>query len=444
MDDEQEQYEYKNDRDKDYTLERFERDKKLFGSPQDTEIEEQIYEEYDIDKEEYDDYIEDKYESSERNSDYNPLTEEELEIYRMAVKKREQEASEREKRLVHERIQKEKDDISHRLKWRDEINKWKRERNVPISELPEMPLLKEYQMMLEFYEEEAKKKRIELAKKHITEHNSIVLERKKRVYKGKPQGDLKKMAQNMVKTVKTVAKPVKTCPNIETAILPQTEEQHTEIQPVLPELVKGKTMDLTTFLGTKSNPAKLCFSFSSIDAQPTKGVGESGEGNFDKLGRIKDWRKKLSNLWKAPFYLDGKHWQSVEHYIQSKKFVGEFADSFALESKSELSTYPLMAKFAGSKEGLFRINGKMTLIRPKHIKMVSSYMKNAQKFLILAIYAKFSQDEHLGRLLLETGNAELWEDCNKRATWLEKVRNCIRYIEDNGLEYAELSSKFLY
>ena len=55
------------------------------------------------------------------------------------------------------------------------------------------------------------------------------------------------------------------------------------------------------------------------------------EGDLDKynaLRKIKDWRKKLSNFWISPFNLEGKRWQSVEHYYQGSKFKSNPEYSF--------------------------------------------------------------------------------------------------------------------
>ena len=114
---------------------------------------------------------------------------------------------------------------------------------------------------------------------------------------------------------------------------------------------------------------RFMFYSKSSDSKPGKGAGEhlaSEDANkFEELSKIKDWRKKLSNFWIAPFILHGKRWASVEHYYQGSKFKGtpEFYNQFSLDSDSELSKDPVLAKAAGGKTGMFQ--GKR--VRPKEI-----------------------------------------------------------------------------
>ena len=129
------------------------------------------------------------------------------------------------------------------------------------------------------------------------------------------------------------------------------------------------------------------FYSKSTDSKPGKGAGEhlapEDPDKFEELSKIKDWRKKLSNFWIAPFRLDGKRWASVEHYYQGSKFKGtpEFYNQFSLDSGSELSKDPLLAK-AGGKTGKFQ--GKR--VRPKEIVIDSDFLKvNPENFIVEVI-----------------------------------------------------------
>tara|TARA_B100001057_G_scaffold452254_1_gene495986 strand:- start:38 stop:799 length:762 start_codon:yes stop_codon:yes gene_type:complete len=167
-----------------------------------------------------------------------------------------------------------------------------------------------------------------------------------------------------------------------------------------------------------------------------KGAGEkipeSARLKYTTLESIKNWRRKLSTEYIAPFDLDNNTWNSVEHYmvaIHFKKNNYPFYLAFTLDRNPEstLAKDPTYAKAALSKSG---IKNKV-LIRPKEIKVDNISQSEYKNALLKATRAKFSENDELKTLLLATNDAKLQEYMYKKppriADELMEIRKELKY-----------------
>ena len=149
------------------------------------------------------------------------------------------------------------------------------------------------------------------------------------------------------------------------------------------------------------------------DGAPKPGKGSNEKMNPSKaiqytdLAKIKDWRRKLDDSWSSiVFEVDNHKWASVEHYMQGAKFRKGFPDFyrlFALDSNSEFSKDPHMAKKIGNNE---KIKGKD--LRPKEVKVDADYeLGRKEEERKLAVEAKFRQNPDMAALLKATHDAKL-------------------------------------
>ena len=187
-----------------------------------------------------------------------------------------------------------------------------------------------------------------------------------------------------------------------------------EIPLISNDVIVETTYDNTLHQYLYDDDIVFSFNINSASKKPSMpGKGTGGEtipsdkiSMFGELHGINKWRNKLSNLWEQDFILDDHKWQSVEHYYQGSKFKDKNPDfyfSFSLDSKSELSKDPDMAKNAGSNNGKHK--GK--LLRPHTIQPDPDFETRMSREMYKAQYAKFSQTPDLKTLLLATKSAKL-------------------------------------
>jgi len=149
----------------------------------------------------------------------------------------------------------------------------------------------------------------------------------------------------------------------------------------------------------------------SHNSPPGKGSGEiigaDDALTYGQLSGISDWRKKLDDTWQQPFSIDNHRWNSVEHYYQGSKFKRRNPDfylSFSLDSGTDLSKNPYMARGAGGRTGAF----EGELLRPKTVEIDPDFYETRHAFERTgAVKAKFSQNADLLRALAETKRAKL-------------------------------------
>jgi hypothetical protein len=190
-----------------------------------------------------------------------------------------------------------------------------------------------------------------------------------------------------------------------------SEEQSTNTTTTTTSQANESTTIMQSDLYIPNGTVLQFYSKSNDKPAPGMGAGEQlgveGIAAYSELKRIISWRKMLSNFWESSFVLHGHKWLSVEHYYQGSKFKKnnpEFYLQFSLDSNSELSKNVLMSKSAGGKTGKFKGN----LIRPKNITADDDFFKGrGDKEMEDAMYAKFTQNEELKKVLLATKRAKL-------------------------------------
>ena len=164
---------------------------------------------------------------------------------------------------------------------------------------------------------------------------------------------------------------------------------------------------------TEEEPVFQFYSKSSDTPDPGRGAGEritDGQiEEFRELGSMVGWRKVLSNFYMAPFKLDGRTWNSVEHYYHANKFKKghpEFYELFTVESGSAMSKDPVFAKAAGGKTGVYK---REKYKRDKDIVMDEDFFSSGRSKRVMeeGQRAKYTQDERAKRVLLATKNATL-------------------------------------
>lgn len=196
------------------------------------------------------------------------------------------------------------------------------------------------------------------------------------------------------------------------AIIPDFQKFTSSQKKTIMKEVQYEDLTEAKLRGLYNDDIVFQYYIKSLDKPlPGKGSGEKIPNDrlreYATLASIPQWRKKLSNFWQQPFTLDNHKWATIEHYYQASKYKKshpEFYLSFSLDSGTDLSKDPVMAKAAGSKSG--KLKGE--LLKPIEVMMDSDFTGNREKKeLYAAQYAKFTQNDDLKALLISTGDAKL-------------------------------------
>jgi ribA/ribD-fused uncharacterized protein len=144
----------------------------------------------------------------------------------------------------------------------------------------------------------------------------------------------------------------------------------------------------------------LNFYSKSKDVYPGDGKHENviNKLDYDKLSKIKNWRKYLSNFHEEIFEYNNYHWNTIEHCFQAQKFANINHDiyyQFTINSRSEL----------GSSGGeIARKNRKLLILNEEQLKL---WDKNKLKIMKKISKKKYQKSIICKEILLLTRDAKL-------------------------------------
>ena len=112
---------------------------------------------------------------------------------------------------------------------------------------------------------------------------------------------------------------------------------------------------------------------------------------------VTDKEGYLSNFARYSFELEGKYWETVEHYFQAQKFLGT-----ELEEKIRKAATPKQAKILG---------------QSRNIVLREDWEEVKNEIMLKAIRKKFQTHENIKQKLLATGQEELIESSPNDYYW---------------------------
>lgn len=173
---------------------------------------------------------------------------------------------------------------------------------------------------------------------------------------------------------------------------------------------------------------------------------------YDELADIKGWRQMFSNSFVSSFILDDRKWNTVEHYElasqirdSSKTNMRYYLDVFKSEDELSSTEWDFVRDLSLIEKMLKSNTKKSRERKPLSLTIKSYSIEGINSISKLALFAKFTQDEELKRVLLATNDAELAyiikDDYSyKTKIWhnLMDVRKCIKKL-DSECDLSEVS-----
>ena len=155
--------------------------------------------------------------------------------------------------------------------------------------------------------------------------------------------------------------------------------------------------------------------------EPSETIPKERIEEFAGLGRIPDWRQKLCNEYDAPFKLDEVVWKHVDHFILAAKYRKQPLLIDSMKDYDKTTEIHKSKKFNGKKITVDADAGERTKQDMYH-----------------ALYAKFTQNPELARVLNATLDAKLLFRVNKQVkeefTELMWLRQILRPYVKSKLE----------
>ena len=154
--------------------------------------------------------------------------------------------------------------------------------------------------------------------------------------------------------------------------------------------------------------------------EPSESIPKERVDDFAALAHIPDWRQKLCNEYDAPFKLDDIVWKNVDHFVLAAKYRKQ-------EQRDAFSDYDKALEIHKTK----KIDGKK-------IQIDEDFKTRVRQEIYHALYAKFTQNPELARVLYATGDAKILFRVNKQVkedfTELMWLRQILREYSKNTLK----------